>query len=65
MNTTTQFRELPVGARFTYRGRLFVKLALSMAEDEQRNGTIFPDEMEVETQLDEAADSDAESQNPS
>ncbi|SPE60102.1 hypothetical protein SBV1_370086 [Verrucomicrobia bacterium] len=42
------FADLPIGARFLCRGRRYVKLALSMAEDEDRTGTIFMDDVKVE-----------------
>jgi hypothetical protein len=43
-----RFEDLPVGTAFRFRGRRFVKLALSMTEDENRIGTIFLAETEVE-----------------
>ena len=42
------FRELTFGARFTFRGRTFTKVALNLAEDENRHGHVFMYEMEVE-----------------
>ena len=42
-----QFYELAVGARFFFRGRRYEKLAMSMAEDEDRVGHIFQAETEV------------------
>lgn len=43
----TTFYQIPVGARFEFRGRRFEKLALSMAQDEERCGCVFRDEAEV------------------
>ena len=43
----TTFWQLPIGARFEFRGRRYEKLALSMARDEERCGNIFQDEAEV------------------
>jgi hypothetical protein len=42
-----QFQEIPVGRFFEFRGRRYKKLALSMASDEDRYGTIFRAETEV------------------
>ncbi len=44
---TMKFCEVPVGARFEFRGQRYQKLALSMACDEQRWGNIFHDDTEV------------------
>ena len=44
---TTKFNELPLGARFEFRGRRYEKLALSLARDEERMGNIFHAETEV------------------
>ena len=44
---TTTFFQLPVGARFEFRGRRYEKVALSMADDEERRGSVFPDHVEV------------------
>ncbi len=44
---TTRFCELPIGARFEFRGRRYEKLALSLAGDEERCGNIFQDQTEV------------------
>jgi hypothetical protein len=44
---TLQFQEIPVGGYFEYRGRRYLKLALSMASDEDRNGSIFMAQVEV------------------
>jgi hypothetical protein len=43
----TTFYQIPIGARFEFRGRRYEKLALSMARDEERCGNIFQDEAEV------------------
>ncbi len=43
----TTFCQLPIGARFEFRGRRYEKLALSMAGDEDRCGNIFREETEV------------------
>ncbi len=42
-----QIYELAVGARFFFRGRRYEKLAMRMAEDEQRAGHIFAADAEV------------------
>ena len=42
-----QFYELAIGARFVFRRRRYQKLAMSMAEDEERCGHIFQAENEV------------------
>ena len=42
-----RFKELPVGARFEFRGHRYEKVALSMARDEERMGNIFHDDTEV------------------
>ncbi len=42
-----QFEQLPIGARFEFRGRRYEKLALAMAGDEDRCGNIFQYECEV------------------
>ncbi len=44
----TTFGALAVGSRFEFRGQRYTKLALSMAQDEMRSGTIFQVETEVE-----------------
>jgi hypothetical protein len=44
---TIQFSQIPVGARFEFRGHRYEKLALSMACDEERLGNIFHAETEV------------------
>jgi hypothetical protein len=42
-----QFYQLAKGARFDFRGKEFQKTAMSMAEDAERIGNIFPPEAEV------------------
>lgn len=44
---TLQFQEIPIGDYFEFRGRRYRKLALSMADDEDRNGNIFQAQTEV------------------
>jgi hypothetical protein len=44
---TIQFQEIPIGQHFEFRGRRYQKLALNMANDEERNGTIFMPQTEV------------------
>ena len=41
------FNEVPLGARFEFRGRRYEKVALSMARDEDRFGNVFQDYTEV------------------
>ena len=43
----TTFYQLPIGARFEFRGRRYRKEALAMACDEDRCGNIFQEEAEV------------------
>lgn len=47
MPSTIQFQEVQIGQFFEFRGRGYRKLALTMASDEERNGTIFMAETEV------------------
>ncbi len=42
-----QFQQLPIGARFEFRGRRYEKLALSLAGDEDRCGNVFHAATEV------------------
>lgn len=42
-----QFQQLPIGARFEFRGRRYCKEALAMACDEDRCGNIFQDTAQV------------------
>jgi hypothetical protein len=42
-----RFYELAIGARFAFLGRPFVKVAMSMAEDERHWGNVFLGETEV------------------
>jgi hypothetical protein len=45
--STIQFQEIAIGQYFEFRGRRYKKLALSMASDEDRIGTIFQAQTEV------------------
>ena len=45
--STIQFQEIAIGQHFEFRGRRYKKLALSMASDEDRIGTIFQAQTEV------------------
>jgi|GEM_PF-6109308 hypothetical protein len=47
MPLTIQFQEIPIGRYFEFRGRRYQKLALSLARDEDRYGTIFLAQTEV------------------
>jgi len=47
MKLQFQFQEIPIGGHFEFRSRRYKKLALSMASDEERNGTIFLAQTEV------------------
>ncbi len=42
-----RFYELAVGAPFIWRGQRYQKTAMSMAQDEQRFGSVFLGETEV------------------
>lgn len=42
-----RFYELAIGAQFSFRGRHFTKIAMSMAHDEQRVGNIVLGHTEV------------------
>jgi hypothetical protein len=42
------FSDLTFGTRFTFYGKTYVKIALNMAEDENRHGHIFMSELQVE-----------------
>jgi len=42
------FSDLPFGTRFTFHGKAYIKIALNMAEDENRNGNIFQADTQVE-----------------
>jgi hypothetical protein len=48
MPHTIQFQEIPIGQLLEFRGRRYQELALSLASDEERNGTIFRAETEVQ-----------------
>ena len=43
----SKFWELPVGARFNHGARRYAKIALNMAQDEDRCGNVFHDLTEV------------------
>jgi hypothetical protein len=45
-----RFVELPLGARFEFRGRRYEKVAQSMARDEERLGNVFHRDCEVVTE---------------
>jgi hypothetical protein len=42
------FSNLAFGTRFAFHGKTQIKIALNMAEDENRNGNIFQAETQVE-----------------
>jgi len=42
------FSDLTFGSRFTFYGKTYTKIALNMAEDENRHGHIFMYSMQVE-----------------
>lgn len=42
-----KFREVPPGSRFEYQGRIYSKVRLNLAKDDQQKTTIFPSEAEV------------------
>jgi hypothetical protein len=44
----SKFEQVRVGGRFRYDGKLFSKLALSLARGENRTGMIFHADVEVE-----------------
>jgi len=44
---TLQFQEIPIGGHFEFRGRRYQKLALNIASDEDKNGTLFQAQTEV------------------
>ena len=43
-----KFESVPFRARFMFRGKRYLKTAMSMPQDENRVGTIFQAEAEVE-----------------
>ena len=49
---TIRFEEVPVGSAFQFRGKRFVKVALNLAEDENRKGNLFLAETQVERETD-------------
>jgi hypothetical protein len=46
----TTFGALPIGSRFLFHGRVYLKEAPSMTQDAENNGAIFMDEAEVEAE---------------
>jgi hypothetical protein len=42
-----QFQEIPIGGHFEFLGRRYLKLAMSMARDEDHYGNIFQAQTEV------------------
>jgi len=42
------FGELTFGTRFTFYGKTYIKIALNLADDENRHGHIFQTETQVE-----------------
>ena len=46
---TKTFREIAIGEEFTRHGRVYKKLALNLAEDEDRVGTVFHYDYLVDT----------------
>ncbi len=44
---TARFDQLPVGARFEFRGRRYHKIGLTIAGGEDRIGHVFLDQTEV------------------
>ena len=44
---TLQFQEIPIGGHFEFRGRRYQKLALNLASDKEKNGTLFQAQTEV------------------
>lgn len=44
---TIPFQQLPIGARFEFRGRRYCKVAMSMAHDEERCANVFRGETDV------------------
>ena len=43
----TKFCDVPPGKQFKYRGRIYLKLGLNLASDENRTRVMFPSETEV------------------
>jgi hypothetical protein len=49
MTSTIKFYRLALGAKFVFHGRAYTKIAMSMANDDQRLGTCFMGSAEVLT----------------
>ena len=47
MSKVARFIELPSGTCFDYRGRVYRKLKMNLAEDEERVRAMFPSDVEV------------------
>jgi hypothetical protein len=47
MSGRAKFSELATGTCFDYRGRIYRKLRMNLAEDEERVRAMFPSEVEV------------------
>ena len=47
------FKELPIGERFKFFGKVYTKIAKSMAQDKNRNGMIFGCDIDGRDGLDE------------
>ena len=47
MSGRAKFSELPTGTCFDYRGRVYRKLRMNLAEDEERVRAMFPSDVEV------------------
>ena len=43
----TTFKQVPIGARFEFRGRRYVKMNSEIGRDEDRGGNVFHRETEV------------------
>lgn len=50
-----KFSEVPIGARFTFLSREYVKTALSVGEDESQIGNLFGYDYNVESDAKEDA----------
>jgi hypothetical protein len=47
MSKVAKFSELAAGTCFDYRGRVYRKLRMNLAEDEERVRAMFPSDVEV------------------
>ena len=63
--TTARFGDLPEGTQFTFQGKRYTKIGLSMCEDDRHWGTIFLDETIVQLESRQTPDSSGLSENPS